>query len=418
MNTETKLWNKNFILYVVAFELAAIGRSLLNFAIPVYILMTTDDPALFGVVMTLSWLPYVFFTMIGGGIADRFCKRKVIVFGNFLIALTISAYVILNGNLDTLMLSIVILIAAAAFESLQSASFETTVYDIIPMDQLMRANSVTWVLMIASGVFAPIIAGFMLTHLGLEVIVYASLVLHLKAAGLNAFMKIPYEKPVSETGIFRTVSRDFENAVKFVWQEEIFKKSTIAFFLYSLILFPILFAIPAVLINVSLGMGETRLGFANGIISAGGICGVVLLGRLGAQINIKTLPKLLIVSAIIQLITTGAFMLTSGNIAYGFIVLGGLLVNTVLVMVSLIYFTYLGQNTPEDIVGKIMAFAMTIMMIGGAISQFVLGRLFNIFSNNLAMAALVLPIVVLLLLPLTKIKRTTLNDPVMDKVSG
>jgi len=404
---ETKLWNKNFILYVIAFELASIGSSMIRFSIPVYILIATDDPVLLGTVMTLSWMPYVFFTMIGGVIADRFCKRKVIILTNFLIAVVIGVYVLLIGEINTLLLSIAMLIAMTVLDSLQSSSFETTVYDIIPMDQLMKANSVTWVLMIASGVVAPIIAGYMLEDLGLNSIIYTGLVTYLLASVFNKFMKIPYTKPVSNVGVIRTVGRDFKSAAKFVGTDEVFKKSTMAFFLYALILFPILFVIPAVLINAELGMGETRLGFANGIISIGGIVGVVVLGKLGDKVTIRTLPLLLVISSVLQLLMVGAFMLTSDNVAYAVVVIGGLLVNSATVMMSLNYFTYLGQNTPEEIVGKIMAFAMTVMMIGGTLAQFVMGRLFNLFSDNLALAAVALPIVVLMLVPMTRMKEST-----------
>ena len=55
-------------------------------------------------------------------------------------------------------------------------------------------------------------------------------------------------------------------------------------------------------------------------------------------------------------------------------------------------------------VGKVMAFAMTIMMLGGTISQFVVGRLFNVFSNNLALAGLIFPILVLIFAFTTVIK--------------
>jgi len=95
---------------------------------------------------------------------------------------------------------------------------------------------------------------------------------------------------------------------------------------------------------------------------------------------------------------------SNDSFAFAIITVGLLLVNTVLVMFSLNYFTYLGQSTPEELVGKIMAFAMTIMMLGGTIAQFIVGRLFNLFGDNLAMAALILPIVVLVLAFATVIK--------------
>ena len=397
-NSITKLWNKNFILYIIAFEFAQIGTSLLMFAIPIYILMATNNPALLGTVMTLSWLPYVLFTPIGGALADRFNKRHIIILFNFLIVVIIGLYIAFTGNVDALLISIMMLIFITVLQSLQSPSFETTVYYIVPMDKLMKANSVTWILAIASGVFAPIVSGFMLSHLGLAVIVYASMFLFLVATLLNGFLKIPFVKPEKTTGLFQSVISSLKDSFKFIWHEqEVLKRATIGLFLYSLILFPVLSMIPTVLINTVLGMSETRLGFANGFIAVGGILGVVILGRLGAKINITKLTHLLVVSSIMLLLTIIAFMMISNDsMAFAIIIFGSLLINTLLVMYSLNYFTYLGQNTPEEIVGKIMAFAMTVMMLGGTLAQFIVGQLFNLFSSNLAMAALILPIVVLI----------------------
>jgi len=411
-NSVTKLWNKNFIIYISAFELAQIGNSLLIFAIPVYILIATNNPALLGTVMTLSWLPYVLFTPIGGAFADRFNKRHIIVLFNFLIAVAIGLYIVFTGNIDTLFISIVMLILITVLQALQSPSFETTVYYIVPMDELLKANSVTWVLMLASGVLVPIITGFMLLHLGLSVIIYMSMFLFLAATLLNCFLKIPFAKPEKTTGLLKDVIGGLKDSFTFIWhKQEVLKRATIALFLHSLILFPVLSIIPSVLINSVLGMGETRLGFANGLIAMGGILGVIILKKLGSKVNITKLTHLLVISSIMLLLTVGAFMMTSNDLlAFGIIIFGLLLINTVLVMLSLNYFTYLGQSTPEEMVGKIMAFAMTAMMLGGTIAQFAIGRLFNLFGDNLAMAALILPVIVLIFSFTTVIKKVNHNS--------
>ena len=405
-NSITKLWNKNFIIYITAFELSQIGNTLLWFAIPIYILMATNNPALLGTVMTLSFLQHVLFTPIGGAFADRFNKRYIIVLFNFLIAITIGLYIVLTGNFDMLFMTIVMLILITVLQALQSPSFETTVYYIVPMDKLIKANSVTWLLAIASGVFAPIVAGFMLSHLGLSSIIYASMFFYLAASILNNFLKIPFEKPEKSAGLVKSIINSLTDSFKFVWYEyKVMKRATIGLFLHALILFPILTTIPTVLINTVLGMNETRIGFSNGLIAVGGIFGVIILGRLGDKINVTKFTHLLVISSIILLLTIGAFMLTSNTwLAYAIITFGSLLINTVLVMFSLVYFTYLGQNTPEEMVGKIMAFAMAFMLLGGTLAQFAIGRFFNLFSNHLPLAVLILPVIVLIFSFATVIK--------------
>jgi|GEM_PF-2354714 len=406
MNTETKFWNKNFILYVIAFELAEMGHSLLSFAIPIYILIVTNDPTLVGTVMTISWLPFALFLPFGGVLADRFSKRKVIVLCNFLIAVAIGGYMIGTGNTDVLLLSVMMLVLMTILQSLQSPSFETVLYEIIPMEELMRANQVTWILMIGSGVLAPIIAGWLLSHFGLNVIMSVSMTLFLGATCLNIFLKIPFEKTQATKGIFSVITSDLKASFKFVWfEDEVLKKGTIGLVLYSLVLGPVVGIIPPIFINAILEMNERVLGFAQGLIALGGILGVMLLGRLGERVTAKKLSHLLISSSVTLIATTLIFMLVpSRGMAFVVLIFGSLAVNTILVMFSLNYFTYLGQNTPEEMVGKVMAFAMTVMLLAWSLAQFIVGRLFNLFENNLALAALVLPAIVLCLAFTTIVK--------------
>ncbi|MCL2112698.1 MAG: MFS transporter [Streptococcaceae bacterium] len=396
--TPKKFWNRDFILYVISFDMAEIATAFLRFAIPVYILTQTGNATLLGTVMTLSWFPFVLFTSVGGVLADRMNKRRIITIFNFLIALLIGIYTIFSGIFDHFSLTVSLLFLMTSLQSLQSPAFETIVYQLIPMEQLMKANQVTWVLMIASGVLAPMLAGLMLAHLGLTSLMIASSLLFLLAAGLNSQLKISFKKTKQEQGIFRTSWADFKSSLRYIGREdEVLKRSTIGLFLYALLLFPILTLLPAVLIHQRLLMGEASVGFAQGFIMIGGVLGVLLISKIGKQVTIQKSATLLTVSSILMLLTLVLFGLTEHRgLAYGILLVGSLLVNTTLVIYSLNYFTYLGHRTDEQMVGKIMAFAITVMMLGGTLSQFALGRFFEIFSENLALAGVILPFVVLL----------------------
>jgi len=98
----------------------------------------------------------------------------------------------------------------------------------------------------------------------------------------------------------------------------------------------------------------------------------------------------------VLIFTSSLFLVTSGTLAYLLIVAGITLMNVFIMMFSLIYFTYLGTNTPEETVGKVMSFAIVVMTLGGATAQFIVSRLFRVVGDHLALATLILPVVVLL----------------------
>ena len=399
MTTPTKLWNKNFIKYILAYELAEIGTALLTFAIPIYILIATNNPALLGTVFTLNLLPYILITPIGGLLADRVNKKSVIVVSQFLIVFIIAIYVLITGSFNAHFISVGLLFLMTTLQAIQGPSFETVLYSIIPMDDLMKANSVTYVMMIGSGVIMPILSGFFLRNLGLEFIVYVSLILFLLSSVINASMKVKFEKTEKvETDFFKAAIDDFNAGFKYVLKENTnLKRATIAMFLYALLITPALNLVPSVFIINGLGMDESNLGLAQGIIALGGILGILIQRKFGEKVNVSKLPKMLLIMSVISIFTSILFLLTSGTLAYVLIIIGITFMNIFIMMFSLIYFTYLGTDTPSEIVGKVMSFAIVIMTLGGAIAQFTVSRLFNVVGDNLALAALALPIVVLVL---------------------
>ena len=406
-NNITKLWNKNFIKYVIAYELTKIGVSLLRFAIPIHILIATGDPTLVGTVFTLVWLPFVLFTPPGGLLADRFNKRRIIILCNFLTAVAIIIYVILTGDDYSHVIPIAMLVLATGLESLQTSSSEAAIFYIVPEDKYLEANSIASALMMGSGILAPIVAGFLLRNFDLNFILYTSMASFLAGTLVYSFLKIPFEKKEVTRGFFKSVTVDLGSSFKYIWGQKVLKRATIGLFFYAVAQFPILALVPSVLINNVLEMSGTSIGWAQGLIQGGGALGLVIIVMFGSKlnINITKLSHLLVISSIIQLLTVAAFiMISDGSLAFATIIIGLLLANTALFVFSAIYFTYVGENTPEEMIGKIMSFAMTIMFLGGAVSQFVTGRLFNLFSDDLSIVALIIPIIILVASFTTRIK--------------
>jgi len=406
MTTPTKLWNKNFIKYIFGYELAEIATALLTFVIPIYILIATNNPALLGTIFTLNLLPHVLITPIGGLLADRANKKLVIVVSQFLIAFAIGVYVLLTGSFNTHFIAVGLLFLITALQAIQGSSFETVLYSIIPMDDLMRANSVTYIMMIGSGVIIPILSGFLLRNMGLDFIIYTSLLLFFLSAVTNMSMEVKFEKPEeTKTGFFKVVLADFNAGFRYVMKENInLKRATIGIFLYALIVTPMLTLVPSVFIINGLGMDESSLGLAQGIIALGGILGILIQSRLGKKIDLSKFPMMLSIISVVSIVTSVLFMLTSSTLAYVLVIIGITFMNIFIMMFSLIYFTFIGTDTPEEIVGKVMSFAVIVMTLGGAIAQFTISRLFNAVGDNLALAALVLPIVVLVSIPLMVVK--------------
>ena len=70
------IWNRNFMTFVLALELHLIAKTLIRFALPLYVLIETGNPALQGMVLSLSALPLIILSPIGGALTDKFNKKN------------------------------------------------------------------------------------------------------------------------------------------------------------------------------------------------------------------------------------------------------------------------------------------------------------------------------------------------------
>ena len=77
VNRKEKGMSKDFILVVIGQIISLFGNAVLRFALPLHLLNVTDSPAMFGAVSALSFLPMLLMSPIGGVLADRINKKKI-----------------------------------------------------------------------------------------------------------------------------------------------------------------------------------------------------------------------------------------------------------------------------------------------------------------------------------------------------
>ena len=118
-NTQTlKLRNKNFITLVLVHAFALLGYYLLNFALPIYILQATGSPMLFGGASALALLPMILLSPIGGLVADRVNKKKMIALLQLANAVIIFLFIWMSGLLSTIPMVIVLMLGVSGIEGL------------------------------------------------------------------------------------------------------------------------------------------------------------------------------------------------------------------------------------------------------------------------------------------------------------
>jgi len=88
---KAKLWNKDFTLVVIGQIISLFGNAVLRFALPLYILEQSSLPALFGQVSALAFLPLIMLSPVGGIIADRVNKQRIMAVLDFITSVLVLA---------------------------------------------------------------------------------------------------------------------------------------------------------------------------------------------------------------------------------------------------------------------------------------------------------------------------------------
>jgi len=80
---QSKLFHKDFNLVVIGQIISLFGNAILRFALPLYILQESGSAALFGLVSACAFIPMIVLSPIGGTIADRVNKQRIMVVLDF-----------------------------------------------------------------------------------------------------------------------------------------------------------------------------------------------------------------------------------------------------------------------------------------------------------------------------------------------
>jgi len=397
---EKSLWNKNFMLFVAGLELQLIAKTLIRFALPLYILIETGNPALMGIVLSISALPLIILSPIGGAIGDKFSKMKLLAAMNALSATAILIYFIINPADGFISIILLIMMAVAIFESFISPTSEASIPFLVPTDQLVKANSVTFLLTNFSSIGAPVLGGFILERYGLKEILIIAAVLYALASAINLLVSIPVavkenDQKGNTSNIVKGLFIDIKDGITIVTKEDrsLGKMIFTVFLLAVTMITSMTIAVPTLMVSY-LEMTEHLIGISQGIVVFGGTFAAILLPMLKGKASYRTSRQLLFIPSL-TIFLTGVFMLFSENpmMSYVLLITCFFIVQIFLTMYGVIYFSYLGEKTPQHVVGKVMGLAISSSVLGFAIGDFLHGILFNVFTQTPGIALIILGVV-------------------------
>ena len=375
-----KLWGRDFSLLVIGQTVSIFGNMILSFALPLYILYISNSPALFGFVLGISNIPLFLMSPIGGIIADRFRKQRIMFWLDTITTAIIVAYIIASGFLIAVVpIVIVKLMALNSIQAVYMSSVQAAIPSLVPKGKIVTANSVAQLVNSFSNMAGMAVAGVLFAGFGLMPILVVSAVCFAITAVMDLFIRIPYKKQESTGGMIKIVKSDVSMAARFMFRERpIIARAALIGFMFSLTLMSMIIVGVPVLITQHLGMSMDYVGISQSIMLGGGLVGGIFAGVFGSKLKFEN-AYLILTAAGLMIVPIGIALLVGmpAFSAYLVITIAGALTTALIMPANILIISYVQAETPVELIGKVMSLIVVIPFIGNALGQLLYGVVFE-----------------------------------------
>lgn len=368
------LANRNFTLIWIGQVFSSIGDGLHMVALPWLVLEMTGSTASVGFVMAGYMLAVPIFGLMGGAIADRWNRKRMMI-----LSLTVSAgFVVLIPVLFAASALNILLLAAISFLlSTATQFFEPALNAAVPTmvskRALAPANSLIMSTKQLGTILGPGLAGFLIALIGTTPIFYVDALTFALAALATLPVAVP--NPAGEASesdvaipLHRALWADIVKSLSFVRREAILLTVILLAVFANVAIAPIRVITPSFVQDV-LGQGAQSFGFLISAFSVGVVLAMLLVGKLEHRVR------------------KGTFILSGFFIAG--VALGGASLVTHYVQLLPLFFivgcgfaainvpfrTLIQVSTPDELLGKVLSLDLVLSTSAVPLSQVLFGAL-------------------------------------------
>jgi len=228
MEEPTKLFNKNFFLLWQGQLVSRLGTNIFGVSMALFLKHTTDSASVIGTMWMLSGLPVIILGPFAGTVADRYSRRKILIFADLLNGIVVSAFALyLFKASEASDLAIVGLISVAVFLGITGAFFNPAVSaaipDIVPRSKIAGANSMGQISLQVSTFLGQSIGAVLYMFLGAPVVCIVNGISYFYACISKTFIVIPQKMPEKKDNLrdnFTDFKRDLVEGFRYVWNNK------------------------------------------------------------------------------------------------------------------------------------------------------------------------------------------------------
>ncbi len=385
MEQPTKLFNRNFFLLWQGQFISRLGVNMYGVAMALFLKHTTGSATLMGLMWMFSGLPIIILGPFAGIVADRFSRRKILIFSDVINAIAVSVFSLYLFKLEKQSdLAIIGLFSIGVILGITGAFFNPAVAaaipDIVPRSKIAGANSLGQISMQVTAFVGQALGSAMYTLIGAPAVCLINGISYAYGAGSKLFIRIPQSISIGNRTFKDNMAqfkRDLIEGFHFVWHNRGLRTMIYISAITNLFTTPILPLLPFY-VEDYLKIGAEWYGIFLGMTGVGALFGFAFAGLI--KIHPRAKGNMMIVFIILMSLGYGLLGLVRvPSIALGLAFLGGFMGGYVAVNISVV----LQLTTPTEIRGRVMALLTTLMGSLMPIGMGLGGYIGDLFNKNI-----------------------------------
>ncbi|MED2806408.1 MFS transporter [Bacillus thuringiensis] len=397
---------KDFHLMVSGQIITILGSTLLRFALSLYVLDITGRADIFAGLYAVTSIPFLL-APLGGAIADRFNRRNVMVIFDFINAAIVLSFIVLllTESVSILMIGTIMFLLAVV-SAMYAPVVMASIPQLVPEKKLEQANGIVNGVQALSNIVAPVLGGILYGIIGLKMLVIISCLAFFLSAILEMFITIPFIKRIQEGHIVPIIVKDMKEGFLYVLKQSFILKAMLLAALLNLILTPLFVVGGPIILRVTMQSSDTMYGIGMGLIDFATILGALSIGFFAKKLQMKTLYNWMLIIAL--LVIPVALSVTPFTLNLGYypplilFILSSLLIAMIMTIVSIYVITVVQKKTPNENLGKVMAFITAVSQCMAPIGQVVYGFMFERFSTKIYLPIFAISFIMILIAIVTK----------------
>ena len=332
---------------------SAFGDAITLTAMPLLVLFLTGSGALMGVVAVLQLLPNLVLGLPAGALADRWERRRLMMWSDAGRAL-LTAAIPLSHWLGLPTMAVILIVAAPinALRVLSDAAFTSAVPGLVGREHLARANGYMEATLSVPFIVGPAVAGVLVATIGAPATLAIDAASFAVSAGSLVLVRrtLRADRPAE----MPRIAADIKEGLRFVWNHAALR-SLIAYFAVATAVTAALLPALAYYLTVDRPHGAELFGLVGSVWSGGYLVGSLLAGRFGStRVGTRILASGALIGAMLVLVafsTTPAVYLAAA-----------FLIGAALAIQLVSYLTLRATITPDELLGRVGSTARTVTL--------------------------------------------------------